>query len=133
MQERPVFSVESEPSTLQWNRHLLGLLCYVPGAGLLVLGLERKNRLIRFHAVQALLFLVLLMIFNLLLSLASATAHRITWFLGVKVDAVVVWIYWVEACLAVGLLYKGYRLKRFRLPWVADVAQSLVVKCRLWW
>jgi uncharacterized membrane protein len=93
--------------------------------GLLFLVLERKNRYVRFHAVQSLVGLgavsavgILLAILSFLTLFVSATVFRVllalsvgTWMLGVVVSLV--------------CLYKAYAGETWKLPLVGDFAERM--------
>lgn len=107
------------------NKRLAGLLAYTFIAAPLLLLAERRDPLVRFHAAQASLFLFLVVIFNLILTLVTALAYRISWYLGEGVHAAIYWVVVAQFVLWAFLLYKGYRLQRFDLPWVAPVAERI--------
>lgn len=107
------------------NPHLAGLVCYVPIGGLILLLLDKKRQLIRFHGAQSTLFFILLLIFNQALIILKETAYRLAWGLGIKVSYVLLWVFWAEFLFCLGLLYKGYKLEKFKLPWIAEAAERL--------
>lgn len=104
----------------------LNLISYIPPGSLLVLWLEKNDSGVRYHALQATFLVLLLAVFNLGLSLLSATAHRVSWYLGVKVDALLWWVQLAQVVLWGVLLFKAYRLQRFSLPWVGELAERLL-------
>ena len=107
------------------NPHLAGLLCYIPLGGLILFLLEKKHQLIRFHGAQSTLFFILLFMFNQALIILKETAYRIGWGLGLKVSYLLWWVFWAEFFFCLALLYKGYKLEKFKLPWVAEAAERL--------
>ena len=111
--------------TSRLDPRLAGLLSYFGIAGVFFLVVEKNHRQVRFHASQSLLLFIVLGIVNTALSILSAAAYRIDWELGVIVEPVLWWIYPLEFVLWLFLLYQGYRLRAFELPWIGPVAARM--------
>jgi len=117
------------PSGLQAN--LAAALCYLLGfiTGILFLVLEpyRRNRLVRFHAFQAIFlsvaWIILHLAFGILMSLMSWTL----WHLTAAVSSLVSLGF---VCLALFLMVKAYGNEEFRLPVIGDLAAKQAVPGR---
>jgi len=95
--------------------NLAALLSYVLGfiSGLVFFLLEKKNKYVRFHAMQSILFSVSIIVLNIVLGIIPILG----WFLGflISLAALVIWII---------LLIKAYQGEEFKLPIIGDIAQK---------
>lgn len=101
------------------DENIEAMLCYVVGwvTGLLFLILEKKNKFVRFHAVQSLAtFLSLFVIWML-----------IRWIpiLGVIISVL---MHLASLVLWILLMYKASKGERYKLPVVGDFAEKQVGK-----
>ncbi len=110
---------------IRLDPRLAGLLSYLGIAGVLFLWLEKKHHQVRFHASQSLLVCIVLGIVNMGLSIVNSAVYRIGWELGVVLESVLWWIYPLEFVFWLFLLYQGYSLKTFELPWIGPVATRM--------
>lgn len=106
---------------------LAGLLCYVlgPVTGLVFFLIEKANRVVRFHAAQALVYSGAAVVLWIVLMIVQFILWRISWALGnlfsmltllVALGLVAVWVL---------LLVKGYSGERWKLPVLGEMAERL--------
>jgi len=102
-------------TSLDLDESVEGLLCYIVGwiTGIVFLVLEKKNKFVRFHALQSLLTFLAL----------SILAWILGWipFVGWTL-ATLVWILMVILWLI--LMFKAYRGEKYKLPFVGDIAEK---------
>ena len=102
-------------TSLDLDENMAGLLCYIGGwiTGIIFLILEKKNKFVRFHALQSLLTFLPL----------SVLAWLLGWipFIG-WAFAGLVWILMVILWLI--LMFKAYRGKRYKLYLLGDIAEK---------
>jgi uncharacterized membrane protein len=97
------------------DENVAGLLCYVLGwvSGLVFFLIEKKNKFVRFHALQSII------VFGVL-TLASIVLGWIP-FIG----WVIAWIIWVLAIvLWILLMVKAYQGEKYKLPWAGNLAEK---------
>lgn len=105
---------------------LLATLAYIPPMGLIFFFIERENRFIRFHGLQATFLLVMWVVFALvyiLLSSAILWSMFAVW--GVLFYSLGAVIYLALVTLSVVCAIKAHRGKHFRLPLVGNIALNL--------
>lgn len=107
----------------QVNPHLAGALAYVVGP--IVLLLRRDQPMVRFHALQASLLALSLLVFDLSLLVLLAAIYRQSWYAGEDAKVVFTWVCWAQFVLWLVMLYSGYELSKVRLPWIGKVAEKL--------
>jgi uncharacterized membrane protein len=108
------------------STNLAGALTYVLGiiTGVLFLVLEpyKKNRFVRFHAMQSILFT--------LVCIAFSIAWSVLWGMLLSISFS---FFWVDAPLRLGiafvifgfwlfLMYQAYLGREYRIPWIGDLA-----------
>jgi len=102
-------------TSLDLDQNMAGLLCYIGGwiTGIIFLVLEKKNKFVRFHALQSLLTFLPL----------SVLAWLLGWipFIGWALTGLV-WILMVILWLI--LMFKAYRGEKYKLPLVGDMAEK---------
>jgi uncharacterized membrane protein len=94
--------------------NVAGLLCYVAGwvSGLVFLLLEKKDKFVRFHAIQSII------VFGAI-NLAYFIFFRIPyiWFIG--------WIFWaLGVVLWIVLMVKAYQGEKYKLPISGNLAEK---------
>jgi len=111
------------------NQNIVAALSYLLGplSGIIVLVLERENKYVRFHALQATLwFLFLWVIFWVVWVLGGLPL------LGLLIRVVTWPVMWLWRLILVGtkffLMFRAGTGSEFRLPFVGDVAWSQVNK-----
>ncbi len=113
------------PRTFRLSPRVAASLCYLAAAGPILFFLEKRRPIVRFHAAQATLLLLVAGVFHSGISLLRITAYRWSWYAGLKTDAVLWWFYLLEIALWVVLVYLGYTLDRASVPWVGRVARLM--------
>jgi len=95
------------------DENVAGLLCYVLGwvSGLVFFLIEKKNKFVRFHALQSIIVFGVLTLASIVLTWIPI----IGWVIG--------WIIWVLAIvLWILLMVKAYQGEKFKLPWAGNLA-----------
>lgn len=100
--EKSYSPIEKTSSGLKEN--VVGLLCYVLGwvSALVFILIERRNKFVRFHAMQSLI------VFG---------ALTIVIFLGIPFLSLIGLVFWVV------LMVKAYQGEKYKLPWVGNLAE----------
>ena len=105
------------------DENVAGLLCYVLGwiSGLVFFLIEKKNKLVRFHALQSII------VFGTInLALIIIWPLSLIPFIGLFFS-VIGWIIWVLAIvLWILLMIKAYQGEKFKLPWAGNLAEKYV-------
>ena len=106
------------PSSMNLDPKLAMGLSYVGGwiTGLIFFLLEKQNRMVRFHAMQSILFFGGLTILNIVFSVASGVGLPFVGVLSYLVG-IVGFVGWIV------LLINGFQGKYFKLPVVGDYAE----------
>jgi uncharacterized membrane protein len=97
------------------DENVAGLLCYVLGwvTGLIFFLIEKKNKFVRFHALQSIIVFGVLTLASIILTWIPI----IGWVIG--------WIIWVLAIvLWILLMVKAYQGEKFKLPWSGNLAEK---------
>jgi uncharacterized membrane protein len=95
------------------DENVAGLLCYVLGwiSGLVFFLIEKKNKFVRFHALQSIIVFGVLTLARIVL----VWIPIIGWVIG--------WIIWVLAIvLWILLMVKAYQGEKYKLPWAGNLA-----------
>lgn len=94
------------------SENILGLLCYLLGILAIIFWLtEKRNKFIRFHAIQSVLFNLTYFFIVFIVALIDPYAMlSLVWFL--------IFILWVV------LMYKAYKGEKYKLPVIGDYAES---------
>jgi len=124
-------------SAAQMKQNKVGMLCYAGFwvTGIIFLIIEKKNRVVRFHAMQA---LVTFGIIHIIWGIASTFGNPLVWGLGLGwgifsplliAGFVVFWIFftiwWV---LWAVLMYRTYHGRMYRVPVFGDLAEKCLAK-----
>ena len=125
----------NEKTALNLDPRVERVLCYVLGwiTGLIFFFIERENRNIRFHAMQSIILFgaltilligisIISLIFMVAFAFVSGLAGIVSGFFGVintliGLATLAVWIF---------CLIKSYQDKNFRLPFIGNVADSII-------
>ena len=97
------------------DENVAGLLCYVLGwiTGLIFFLIEKKNKFVRFHALQSIIVFGVLTLASIILGWIPI----IGWVIG--------WIIWVLAIvLWILLMVKAYQGEKYKLPWSGNLAEK---------
>jgi uncharacterized membrane protein len=104
-------------TSVELDENVAGLLCYVLGwiSGLVFFLIEKKNKFVRFHALQSIIVFGVLTV----ASIVFGWIPFIGWVIG--------WIIWVLAIvLWILLMIKAYQGEKFKLPWAGNLAEKYV-------
>jgi uncharacterized membrane protein len=112
MSEQPVNKTDSG---LQQN--VAGLLCYLLGwvTGIIFLVIEKKNKFVRFHAVQSIVVFGAYTVIAIILNLIPFIGWVINMLLGIA--AFILWII---------LMFKAYQGQMYKLPVAGSIAENQV-------
>ncbi len=136
MQNPPPGQIEKSSTGLDAN--LAALLCYVFGwvSGLVFFLIEKESRLVRFHAMQAILFNVLIAVIAIvlwivtfiLILIGSQLPDIMGTLLGLLVS--LIWLVFSVGLLVgwVMCLIRAYQYQYFKLPVIGNMAEKIVNK-----
>ena|SRR6476660_494608 len=143
MQNQPPVQVSSQPpvlgkSSTGLDENIAALLSYVFGwvSGLIFFLIEKDSRLVRFHAMQSLLFnvavaviaIALWIVFAVLFLISTQISGVLSTLLGLI--ATLVWIVLIVGILIAWImcLIKAYGRQYFKLPIVGNFAEKFSQK-----
>ncbi len=122
-------------SSTSLKPNVAGLLCYlgVWVTGIIFLIIERKNRIIRFHAMQS---LVTFGILGIIIAIADAVRRWASWAgwewfsypLGITASVVFGVFLTIAFVLWIVLMYRAYHNRPIRLSLFGDLAQKCIAK-----
>lgn len=122
------YGAAPETSSTGLQANIAALLCYIfiPITSIVFYLLEKNSRLVRFHAMQSLLYGVAAFvvffavnIFVMMLAFVSTTLASLV--------GLLVFVLWLGLMvLWVVLLVKAYQGQMFKLPVIGDMAQKIV-------
>lgn len=97
------------------NANLAALLSYLLGfiTGAIFYALEKENKFVRFHALQSIITFISLFILNIALKFLPIIGGTLASLLGIA--GIVLWVL---------LMFKAYRGKYFKLPFVGRIAEQ---------
>lgn len=98
------------------DENIAGAISYIAIVGLIFIFIEKENQFVRFHALQA--------IFTTLAIFAISIVLGIIPVLGLVVLFMLTPLFFL---LFIFLLYQAYNGKRFKLPFVGDLAEKYAV------
>jgi len=120
----------SDKTSTGLDANVAALLAYVLTwvTGLVFFLIEKENRFVRFHAMQAILFGAGLTVISIVLSVVLGVVTYISWVLGTL--ASLAWLVFSVAFLVawVMCMVKAYQGKMFKLPVIGDMAEKIVNK-----
>jgi len=130
--------VQTGKSSTGLDENVAALIAYIFGwlSGLILLLLEKESRLVRFHAMQSILFNVLVAVIGFVLWIVTfifvLIASQMGGFLGTIVGLLATLI-WIAFCVGlliawVMCLIKAYQGQFFKLPVVGNFAEKFVNK-----
>jgi uncharacterized membrane protein len=97
------------------DENVAGLLCYVLAwiSGLVFFLIEKKNKFVRFHALQSIIVFGVLFLACIIIGWIPIIGWVIAWLISVL--AIVLWIL---------LMIKAYQGEKFKLPWAGNLAEK---------
>lgn len=90
-----------------------GMLCYIFIIGLIFLFMEKENRFIRFHALQAVFTAVAIFLIGIVLGFIPVIGFIISLLLGP-----------LSFVLMIFMMYQAYQGKYFKLPFIGDLVEN---------
>lgn len=120
------------------DANLAALLSYVFGwlSGLIFFLIEKESKFVKFHAMQSILFNVLVAVvaigITIVMMIIGFVASQISSALGAIVG-LLVGLIWLVFCVVllvawVLCLVKAYQYKTFKLPFIGDFAEKIANK-----
>jgi uncharacterized membrane protein len=102
-------------TSVELDENVAGLLCYVLGwiSGLVFFLIEKKNKFVRFHALQSIIVFGVLFLACIIIGWIPIIGWVIAWLISVL--AIVLWIL---------LMIKAYQGEKFKLPWAGNLAEK---------
>ena len=102
-------------TSMDLEENIAGLLCYVLTwiTGIIFLVLEKKNKFVRFHALQSIATFLPLMVITWILRLIPFVGVIMSWLISVL--SVILWVI---------LMVKAYKGEKYKLPIVGDFAEK---------
>ncbi|SRR6266404_1960 len=130
--------VQTGKSSTGLDENVAALIAYIFGwlSGLILLLLEKESRLVRFHAMQSILFNVLVAVIGFVLWIVTfifvLIASQMGGFLGTIVGLLAT-LLWIAFCIGlliawVMCLIKAYQGQFFKLPVIGNFAEKFVNK-----
>jgi uncharacterized membrane protein len=97
------------------DENVAGLLCYVLGwiSGLVFFLIEKKNKFVRFHAMQSIIVFGTLTVASIVLGWIPFIGFVISWLISIL--AFILWII---------LMIKAFQGEKFKLPWAGNLAEK---------
>jgi uncharacterized membrane protein len=97
------------------DENVAGLLCYVLGwiSGLVFFLIEKKNKFVRFHAMQSIIVFGTLTVASIVLGWIPFIGFVISWIISIL--ALILWII---------LMIKAFQGEKFKLPWAGNLAEK---------
>jgi uncharacterized membrane protein len=107
----------TKKSVFGLNENLAGLLSYALlfFSGVIVLIMEKENKTVRFHALQSILWFMLLWIARTVVGWIPLISGPLDAVIGLV--TVASWLF---------LMYNAYMGKKFKIPMIGDVAEKQV-------
>jgi len=104
-----------EKSSTGLEANVAGLLCYVLGwiSGLVFILIEKKNKFVRFHAMQSIIVFGAITLANIILGWIPFIGAVLSVLLSIL--ALVLWII---------LMIKAYQGDKYKLPWAGNLAEK---------
>jgi len=101
------------------SKNLFGALAYFLGpiTGIILLTTEKKDRFVRFHAMQSLFVFGGLFVANMILALIPILG----WMIGMLLSpaALILWVF---------LMWKAWSGEEYKLPYVGEMAEKQLAK-----
>jgi len=111
--------VTKDPSSLNLDQNVAGLLCYLGTVitGIIFLIIEKKNKFVRFHAMQSICFFVAIWVVTFVLG----SIPFLGWALSglISLAGIIGWIV---------LMVKAYNNEYFKLPVIGNLAEDFLKK-----
>jgi uncharacterized membrane protein len=127
LQPQPTYQPQPAAASAPLEENIAGMLAYItiiPAIIFLVVEPYNRNRFVRFHSFQNLLFHVAMIVLGVALGIASAVLHFIP-MIGWIVVVLLVPLCWLGVFVVwLLLLIKAYQHQMFKLPVIGDMAEK---------
>ncbi len=112
---RLVEKVAKKPTMSGLDENIAGLLCYLFSiiGGVVFLIIEKENKFIRFHALQAIFTFIVFVGISLILNVLPILGFIVSLLMSPFVFI-----------LSVFLMYQAYQGKMYKLPFIGDLAEQ---------
>ncbi len=120
-------------TSMNLEENMAGLLCYLLTwiTGIIFFFMEKKNKTVRFHALQSILTFLPLMIIGWIVGWVGAPSvswgygYSYSYNPGIPALIYLSWIIWViTVILWIVLMVKAYQGEKFKLPVIGDIAEK---------
>jgi len=111
--------VTKDPSSLNLDQNVAGLLCYLGTVitGIIFLIIEKKNKFVRFHAMQSICFFVAIWVVTFVLGFIPFLGWALSGLISLA--GIIGWIV---------LMVKAYNNEYFKLPVIGNLAEDFLKK-----
>jgi len=125
----PVKTAEKSPETSTGLApNIAGLLCYIGGwiSGIVFLVIEKKSKVVKFHAWQSIMTFGILTVAQIVISRIVVAIGAATFSFGlIAVAGILSTIIWVlTTILWIILMIQAWNGKMWKLPWVGNWAEK---------
>lgn len=107
---------KKNPTVSGLDENIAGAISYIAIVGLVFIFIEKENQFVRFHALQAIFTTLAIFVISIVLGIIPV--------LGLVVLFMLTPLFFL---LFIFLLYQAYNGKRFKLPFVGDLAEKYAV------
>ena len=104
---------EGNKTSIGLTENVGGMLCYIFIIGLIFLFMEKENRFIRFHALQAVFTAVAIFLISIVVGFIPVVGVIISLLMGP-----------LSFVLMVFMMYQAYHGKYYKLPYIGDLVES---------
>jgi uncharacterized membrane protein len=126
----PVSGAKGKSAVGDLDANIAALLAYVMTwlSGLVFYLMEKENRFVRFHAMQAILLGATIVVVLIVFSVIWTITAYISWILGsfFGLLGVLVWLVLLAAWIM--CMVKAYQGQQFKLPLLGDIAENIINK-----
>ena len=117
VEKQTIFKEETgkKPTMSGLDENIAGLLCYLFSiiGGIVFLIIEKENKFIRFHAMQAIFTFIVVVGLSLVLNIIPL--------IGFIVSLLMTPLIFI---LSIFLMYQAYQGKMYKLPYIGDLAEQ---------
>ncbi|WOV86300.1 DUF4870 domain-containing protein [Sporosarcina oncorhynchi] len=110
-------NTEQRKTSIGLTENVGGMLCYIFIIGLVFLFMEKENRFIRFHALQAVFTAVAVLLISILLGFIPIIGFILSLLMGPVVFGLMIF-----------MMYQAYQGKYFKLPFIGDMVEKQLEK-----
>ena len=108
---------EQQKTSIGLTENVGGMLCYIFIIGLVFLFMEKENRFIRFHALQAVFTAVAVLLISIVMGFIPIIGFILSLLMGPVVFGLMIF-----------MMYQAYQGKYFKLPFIGDMVEKQLEK-----